>query len=176
MKQGLWIPGSGESGRCLHCAATTSHRPLEGGRCAHPQPEEGRSLPLRTGQLQSHVDPPGFLLCHLFMSGWPRGYLFILCFGPWSRTTLFCCWTCSSAGPREFLGWLHCPLTRPSMGAGFLFCFVFSTSVLSGTTRGSRSSWVFPAQSQKETLTLYFSHAHLWSMQLHVKKTRVADS
>ena len=68
-----WSPGSGESGRCLHCAATTSHRPLEGGHCARPPPEEGRSPPLRTGQLQSHVDPPGFLLCHLFTSGWPRG-------------------------------------------------------------------------------------------------------
>ena len=64
----------------------------------------------------------------------------------------------------------------PVRGGWLLFCFVFSTFVLSGTTRGSRSSWVFPAQSQKETLTLYFLHAHLWSMQLHVKKTRVADS
>ena len=33
------------------------------------------------GQRQSHVDPPGFLLCRLFMSGWPRGYFLILCFG-----------------------------------------------------------------------------------------------
>ena len=42
-----------------------------------PNPRRGRSPPLRTGQLQSHVDPPGFLLCHLFTSGWPRGiYLF----------------------------------------------------------------------------------------------------
>ena len=47
-----------------------------------PDPRRGCSPPLRTGQLQSHMDPPGFLLCHLFMSGWPRGYLFILCFGP----------------------------------------------------------------------------------------------
>ena len=46
-----------------------------------PHPRRGRSPPLRTGQLQSHVDPPGFLLRHLFMSGWPRGYFFILCFG-----------------------------------------------------------------------------------------------
>ena len=46
-----------------------------------PHPRRGRSPPLRTGQLQSHVDPPGFLLHHLFTSGWPRGYLFILCFG-----------------------------------------------------------------------------------------------